>query len=99
MKHHKLKHFNPVDTSGLDAVAAISSDSNTTQELTVLICRAGVSRGRGVYITPPPCPILALQEVPSSSRKEELFLLFFELTRFLDRPSALHLRNRLLHPL
>ena len=46
VKHHKLKHFNPVDTSGLDAVAAISSDSNTTQGLTVLICRAGVTGGR-----------------------------------------------------
>ena len=52
VKHHKLKHFNPVDTSGLDAVAAISSDSNTTQGLTVLICRAGVTGGRGGTYSP-----------------------------------------------
>ena len=64
VKHHKLKHFNPVDTSGLDAVAAISSDSNTTQELTVLICRAGVSRGRGVYISPPPLPYFGITGGP-----------------------------------
>ena len=29
VKHHKLKHINPVDTFGLDTVAGISSDSNT----------------------------------------------------------------------
>ena len=35
----------------MDTVAAISSDSNTTQELTVFICKAGVTGGRGgVYV-------------------------------------------------
>ena len=47
LKHHNLKNVNPVDTFRLDTVAAISSEG-----LTVLICRAGVTWGRGVYDDP-----------------------------------------------
>ena len=53
VKHHKLKHINPVDTFGLDTVAGISSDSNTDRPH----LEGRSNRGQGVCVPPSPLPL------------------------------------------